>query len=411
MRGTEPDLPPFRVIADALRRTTQHLADEWARPTTVAPAWSVFEWRVALAVAVMQGMTALLASHLRWRGPDLWEGFLAEQREQAVRREQRLREHLDSLDAAAAQAGLKLVGLKGSTLLHLGLYAPGERPMGDIDLLAEPQNLGRAGRMLQDLGYLGDFSNWRHKIFLPPEHAGGVNFGEHADNPIKVELHPRVAERLPVREVDITVGLAAVDAPAGVAGYASHAALMRHLLLHAAGNLTARALRQIQLHDIAVLSTRLGAGDWDELLQFGTGPGGLWWALPPLMLVERLYPGSIPPTVPRQLQRHCPVLLRRVAGRQVLTDVSWSQLRIQAFPGLEWSRTPDEALRFMASRVVPDRGSLVRLKELSVSSPPATGVPWYGLSHASRIVRWLTSRPPRVQTMHSLKLAMAYRPR
>jgi len=41
---------------------------------------------------------------------------------------------------------------------------------------------------------------------------------------------------------------------------------MRHLLLHAAGNIRARALRQMQLHDIALLAPRMKASDWSELL-------------------------------------------------------------------------------------------------------------------------------------------------
>jgi hypothetical protein len=38
------------------------------------------------------------------------------------------------------------------------------------------------------------------------------------------------------------------------------AELMRHLLLHAAGNMRAHALRQIQLHDIALLAGKLADG-------------------------------------------------------------------------------------------------------------------------------------------------------
>jgi hypothetical protein len=35
-------------------------------------------------------------------------------------------------------------------------------------------------------------------------------------------------------------------------------------------------------------------------------------------------------------------------------------------------------------------------------------VPWYRISHARRIWRWLVSRPPRVQTMASLTAALNY---
>ena len=41
---------------------------------------------------------------------------------------------------------------------------------------------------------------------------------------------------------------------------------MRHLLLHAAGNMRAHALRLVQLHDIALLAPRLDAAAWERLL-------------------------------------------------------------------------------------------------------------------------------------------------
>ena len=57
-----------------------------------------------------------------------------------------------------------------------------------------------------------------------------------------------------------------VLASTGVLPYPSHAALMRHLLLHTAGNLCTRSVRLIQLIDIARLVPRLSRADWDEAL-------------------------------------------------------------------------------------------------------------------------------------------------
>src|ERR1039457_5960570 len=36
----------------------------------------------------------------------------------------------------------------------------------------------------------------------------------------------------------------------------------------------------------------------------------------------------------------------KLSRRQRLVAVSWSNVRIEAFPGIEWARTPQEALRF-----------------------------------------------------------------
>src|SRR5428012_5259 len=95
----------------------------------------------------------------------------------------------------------------------------------------------------------------------------------------------------------------------------------------------------------------------------------------------------------------CPWLLRRAARRHRLADVSWSNIHIQAFPGIEWSTSPLEALRFIADRIWPSRAALAELRIAAATGAYATRIPWYGQSHVTRIVRWIFSQPPRVQTM------------
>jgi hypothetical protein len=89
-----------------------------------------------------------------------------------------------------------------------------------------------------------------------------------------------------------------------------------------------------------------------------------------------------------------------------LTDVSWSNLRIHAFPGIDWSRTPGDALRYIRSRLVPSRRALADVASTVRRQPHLERVPWYGVSHGKRIVRWLVSRPPRVQTILSIAAAL-----
>jgi hypothetical protein len=89
-----------------------------------------------------------------------------------------------------------------------------------------------------------------------------------------------------------------------------------------------------------------------------------------------------------------------------LTDVSWSNLRVHALPGISWSRTPLDALRFIYSRAFPSRIALTELQLAQQAQPQLGRVPWYGLSQGGRVVRWLFSRPPRVQTMLSVRAAL-----
>jgi hypothetical protein len=107
-----------------------------------------------------------------------------------------------------------------------------------------------------------------------------------------------------------------------------------------------------------------------------------------------------------ELRAACPRVLRAVSDREVLTDVSWSNLRISALPGMAWSRTAGDLLRYARSRVVPDRRALATIDVAVEQQPQLTAVPWYQLSHGRRIMRWLLSRPPRVQTLTSVTAAL-----
>ena len=261
-------LPPINQVAAALRKTTEVLAHELAVPANEAPPWSEFEWHIARAVSAMQGVSALLHSRLRWQGPQGWRRFLAGQHDQSMARYRQIAGLLEAIDSRARREGLAVVALKGAALHASDIYAAGERPMGDIDLLVWNADAAGISRVLEACGYAAAFDTHRHQVFQPHlrKAAGGGTLGEHADSPINIEVHTRIAEQLPVTAVDITRFLVPPAAHSGINEYPSPAALMLHLLLHAAGNMRARALRLIQLHDIALLARRLGSRDWEELL-------------------------------------------------------------------------------------------------------------------------------------------------
>jgi hypothetical protein len=313
---------------------------------------------------------------------------------------------LGAINAIAHREGIPVVALKGAALHSAGFYVAGERPMGDIDLLIRSDDAKATARMLESCGYEVAYLSRRHQAFQPRvrDALSAIRLGEHIDNPIKIEVHSKIAEQLPL--VDITKFLFTSGARGGISAYPSIAALMMHLLLHAAGNMRARALRHIQLHDIALLAARFRRDDWEELLE--TRPDGreLWWALAPLTLTSRYYPTTIPPTVLARLGVACPWLLGSMARRQRLADVSWSNIRIAAFPGIEWSRTPREVLAFVRSRIWPSREARSELKDGAGQVPGVSTLPWYGISHGARILRWVFSRPPRVQTLLSVRAAL-----
>ena len=277
----DASMPPDAVIRAALRETTERLAGEIATPTERAPMWTDFEWRVAIAVSVMHGISGLLHSRLRWQGPAVWQGFLAEQKRQCELRQQRIATLLARLDEAGRAGQVPMLAMKGSALLALDLFGVGERPMSDIDLLVRPSDCDRMTRILHAMGYATEFEHPRHVCLRPANWSTAVTFGEHVDNPVRIELHTRIYEHLPRHEIDITKQAFPKEARDGINGYPSNGALMRHLLLHTAGNLRGNGLRFIQLHDIASVAVRLDARDWEELIVQDADAGRLWWALRP----------------------------------------------------------------------------------------------------------------------------------
>jgi len=399
-------MPPFRAVATALRKTTERLAAEVVASSASPPEWSELEWAIARSVSAMQGISTLLANNLSWSGPPTWVSFLAEQREQSVQRHARIGAVLEQIDAAARQRSVECVALKGAALRALDLYRPGERPMADVDLLVASRDMQAISAAMAEIDYVEAFETHRHRVFEPRSKTPQPGYAEHVDNPLKIEIHTAIAEALPVRKVDITARLKSGRMRPGLNNYPDLVSLLLHLLLHAAGNMRAHALRQVQLHDIALVGNLLYDHDWDMLLGQRHDDEVRWWLYPPLALTARYYPNHIPGEALRAARARCPRILRLAAARQSLTDVSWSNLRIPAFPGIAWSRTPFEVVRLVRSRALPSRASLAELEVTRRAQPQLDTVPWYGVSHGRRILRWLFSRPPRVQTMVSVLAAL-----
>lgn len=397
-------LPPLRIVRHGLRRSTEALAAELARPGGATPAWSELEWRLATAVAVAHGVSPLLCGCCAWENPS-WRRFLESQREHVALRHRRIAALLQRIDADARAAGLALVPLKGSALHALGIYAPGERPMADIDLLVHEDGAAAAIELLLQLGYVESFAQWKHRVFKPATGQPFAGLGEHRDTPVNIELHTRIRERLPVSMVDITARIQPCAPRPGLNPYPSNGALMSHLLLHAAGNLCGRSLRLLHLHDIALLAARMAARDWDALWDGGDAEPP-WWALPPLRLAARHYPAAIPAAVLARLERDCPLLLRTISRRQSLTRVSCSELWLHAFAGIEWSRSLREAGRYLRNRVSPPDEARKERADMARTQLWLQGQRWVVSPHRRRVLTWLTRPVPRMDMLYVVRAAL-----
>jgi hypothetical protein len=406
MSDVHPALPPFVTIQAALVAVTDRFVHELEAPEEAAPDWNDFEWGIARSVCVMHGLAGMLAGRLRWRGPDSWVKFLGEQQRQMLLRDARARKILLQLHETTRARGIAVVPLKGAALLALGVHGDGMRPMSDIDLLVAPEKAAALAEILQSLGYRPSHSCKRHTVFVPVDQPLPDTFGEHVDIPFRIELHPAITENLPLSLIDITTRAWPRDAQPGGNAYPSNAALFCHLLLHVAGSMRTNSLRFMQLIDLAQLAPRLTREDWSWLT---TDDEHAWWMYPVLRMVARFFPNAIPADALARTRAACPALLRYRSARHDLAEVSWTNLGIPAFPGYEWSRTPLELLRYARSRLLPNRQALKEISDSVTNQPVLLRVPWYNQSQVTRILRWITSRPPRVQTLVTVLAGQARR--
>jgi hypothetical protein len=397
----------LKQVRAALAKTTEVLAHELGRPGSAVPDWSDMEWQVAKAVSAIHGVSGLLAQSLRWRGPDHWHAFLAEQKEQVAARLPRIQALLGLLDSGTRERGIPCVALKGAALHARGIYAPGERPMADVDLLVREADASRAAALLESIGFRAGVVTWKHRVFNPVNARIPARLGESAREDIKIEMHGAVREILPLRPVDITQLVFPPSAPAGMNDYATPAALLLHMLLHGSGAMIGRALRLLHLNDMHRLTRGMSVADWEELFRLAalTKDPSLWWAFPPLALTNRYF-GGIPDAVLVRMAAGSPWLLRRLYRRRTLSQVSLSYLWVSAFPGIEWSQSLGEMSAYAARRIVPSRETVALRVAYAEALPLVTGGKWAYTSQARRILRWLLARQPRQETIQSVRAVL-----
>ena len=399
--------PPLRRLHALLRKTTETFAHELARPSPDAPDWCATEWLIARAVASIHGISPLLADRLPWRGPPGWTQFLSEQKSHTAQRHLVIDELTRRIDRAACEQGIGLMALKGTALHARGVYAPGERPMADVDLLVREEDWARAARLLTTLGFREAYATWKHRVFVPIAQRAPATLGEHAANDMKIELHTRISEVLPLRPVDLSHLVVPMRLAPGLQGYPSTAATLLHILFHASGAMALRCVRALHLEDIRRLCAIMSIADWEELLRAAAScDGGLWWAYPPLALADRYY-SCVPNPVHTRVAGDCQRSLRRLCDRRILSDVSLSYTWITAFPGIEWSRTVGEMVAYAAGRLWPGPEARRMREVMPREEPLLWGGAWSRMSQGRRVVHWLVSRQGRHETVRTVRTALS----
>ena len=152
----------------------------------------------------MRGISGLLAAGLRWQGHAEWQEFLTTQRATWQPARGASRSSSERIDLQLKARGAGGLALKGAALHAFGALPDGRRPMADVDLLVRPQDLDAATAALTALELHESHRTVKHRVFITRQTAPVGAFGEHAGNQIKVELHERLCEFLPLQATDIT---------------------------------------------------------------------------------------------------------------------------------------------------------------------------------------------------------------
>lgn len=355
--------------------------------------WGDAEWAAARYAALVHGIAPLLADRLAhgaaWAALDPGlRGYLAEQRALNGRRLALIRADLAAILAAAADAGVAALPLKGAVLAEHYYPDPALRPMADLDLLVRPEELPRLDAAMARLGFAVAEETPRHRGYQRGAPTVASWDGEHPDNPRGVEVHTAVGEHLRAISYDITAAMwagATRAAYAGAPGLApTPAALLHHLLIHTCHNMVNRRLRLVQLYDLTLVAPRLGPTDWEGLARSATRAGEARLLYAPLALAGRVFGPLAPQATLAALAHGTPAALRALIDRATPGELSLCDPR-EVSPAfrMAWYRPGAERLGALLRVALPAPA------ELRQRYPGQRGgLPAAYLRHAGHAATW-----------------------
>ena len=86
--------------------------------------------------------------------------------------------------------------------------------------------------------------------------------------------------------------------------------------------------------------------------------------------------------------------------------MSLSHLWVDALPGIEWSQSVGEMLRYAGERIRPSADHISERKRVANTEPWAARAEWTRLSQNGRILRWIFTQPVRTRTMRMVRTVL-----
>ena len=282
----------------------------------------------------------------------------------------RLRDHgsrvaafnLNALDAlehvllAFNRAGVPVMLLKGSALLHTIYTEPGLRPMSDLDLLIRPEDARAAMTALEQAGCRRGFELLREDFF--PKYYCEVEFITGTRRPVRIDLHARPFHPMRLSRVMPDDALFEDARTVRVGEATALVPCPESMLIHLAGHAAFHGCsRLIWIYDLKRLIEWAGDDfDWDRFVERCDD-----WRLS-LPVRTALAEAS------RHLGPMCPEdTLRRLAAQRTTWQdrlMTWAAPRVGTSPMLHVTTNlltcPGIGFRagYLASILAPSRGHL-----------------------------------------------------
>lgn len=251
--------------------------------------------------------------------PPLAIAKLAVTRQAHARRNQAIAWQLAEILTACAARSIKVLVLKGALLAPLAYPEPALRPMNDIDLLFQANDLARIDPLLRHLGYQGKHKSAGQGPGITKHLSTYRRAGETAATPNPylsaggdrmIEPHGSLEESWFGLKVDITPGVWLRAVPLTLhdqpAYRLSTEDMVLHLTVHATFHFIMGSAVFLQLYDLRqVLKTWSDELDWAQVIHLTRRAGAEPFVYAALFWARSLFAAPVPPEPLAQLERVC----------------------------------------------------------------------------------------------------------